>query len=466
MIASFYGVDAGASPVSWTVDAPAARAQITGGPWVLAQGDAAVPYAGFPAPNPGTNSFQPYYHAFVTGTPQVFVGFFDYRPYGYEEAIVAATSTDLGRTWTFKSKVADFAPELVDDAAAPSDVGEGHPFVATFNGTTYLYTLDRSAGFLDSAGLIVRAITPNDADPLNGAPALAQLGDRAPRRTSGLASPDGIFAVIPGQPNTVLYLEKILGASVDAGATDGGAPPDVTRLHLADTIDGITFTNDRPVTGIIESDQAAMVGPRGTLITYDDGHFGMFFSAGLAGEDSDAFHYVGYAESSDLLTWTVMNGIDNPLLSIDPATDPNQQSWYAGRVYAPNVVFGPDACKATMVFTGYATTSPKRSLSDNRQVGVVGLTRGCEPEDAGTDAGDRDSGALDAGVRDAAMDAGADGADAAANDAGSGGAGGGGGGCSSTPGSPLGGAAWIALGALGALHARRRRDGARTGTLK
>src|SRR4051812_40990426 len=60
-----------AAPAVWTVRAPAQRAQISGGPWVLAQGggDAATPPAGgWPTPNPGTNNFQPYYQSYVAGT--------------------------------------------------------------------------------------------------------------------------------------------------------------------------------------------------------------------------------------------------------------------------------------------------------------------------------------------------------------------------------------------------------------
>src|SRR5947208_15244983 len=81
-----------AAPVTWTREGPAVRAQISGGPWVLAEGDAQTPMAGFPAPNPGVSAFEPYYHSYTTGTDQSIQGYFDYRPYGYEEAVVAASS--------------------------------------------------------------------------------------------------------------------------------------------------------------------------------------------------------------------------------------------------------------------------------------------------------------------------------------------------------------------------------------
>jgi hypothetical protein len=42
--------------------------------------------------------------------------------------------------------------------------------------------------------------------------------------------------------------------------------------------------------------------------------------AGCIDGDSDAFHYIGYAESHDLIHWTVVNGINNPIISTAPFT--------------------------------------------------------------------------------------------------------------------------------------------------
>lgn len=396
---------ADAAPVQWTLQAAPTRASINGGPWVLGQGTAVDPLAGFPTPNPGLNFFQPYYQAFVTGTDRTLQGYFDYRIKDTREAVVAASSTDGGRTWTFQSEVLRYDSPSLTDAGAADDAGEGHPFVMTIGGHTYLYTLDRSAANVDSAGLIVREITPTSNDPVAGAPMLSQQGSSTVTRTTGLASPDGILAIVPGtsSPTKVLYVAKVLTST-----------PYVVTVHVAETTDGHTFTNDHVVTGLTDA-TTTFIGPRGTILKYADGHYGLFYSAGLVGEDADAFHFVGYAESNDLLAWTVVNGVDMPLLSIDSAKDPRMQPWYAGRVYAPNVTLSADGCTATLTFSGYKTTKPKNALNDYRQIGVVTMTRACMATDGGApDSGTVDSGA---GADSGAHDSGASGDASASSDA-------------------------------------------------
>jgi hypothetical protein len=301
-------ISAQAAAVEWAPVGPASRSSIAGGPWVLAQGTAA-----FPAPNPATNFLQPYYQGYTTGSDSTLQGYFDYRPKGMAEAIVAARSTDGGRTWTFQSQVL---------SESGDDTGEGHPYVWSVGGQTLLYTLDRGAG-VDSLGLFVRSLAPTGSDPLAGAPSSATPGSSGTPRTAGLLDPDGIIAAVPGT-QTILYVSK-----------DISVTPNVVSVRLADTTDGIHFTNDRAVSGLVTA-SLPFIGPRGTLLKYPDGHFGLIFSAGLVGEDADAFHFIGYAESNDVLTWTVINDVDHPLLSTDSTKDPTGgQPWYAGRLYAP-----------------------------------------------------------------------------------------------------------------------------------
>src|SRR5262249_36076651 len=115
-----------------------------------------------------------------------------------------------------------------------------------------------------------------------------------------------------------------------------------------------------------------------------------FFSGGNCMDaDSDAFHYIGYAESTDLMHWTVINGIENPIASLltevlpvdgTPSTIPAQQPvvgdalpWFQSRVYAPSIT-RLDATHVTMTFAGYNVQSPNNDLLSYRTIGHVVLT--------------------------------------------------------------------------------------------
>ncbi len=351
---------AAAAPAHWVATGAAERAVITGGPWVLAEGTATNPTASYPTPNPGTSYFQPYYHAFVLGDDSAFLGFFDYRPKDLGEAVVAATSSDRGRTWTFAGEALQYTPP----ADKPNDDGFGHPFVIDVGGRVLLYTLDRSTGNVDSAGLVVSALHGSWRRPLRGAPATIPPSSELVR-TEGLVDPDGIIAALPTPwgSTQILYLAK-----------DISVTPNVTTVHLAESWDGISWYNDQLVSGLA-TPARPFIGPRGTLLSFDDGSFGLFFSAGLPGEDADALHFIGYAESNDLVDWTVVNDVDNPILSTDATKDPTGgQDWYHGRVYAPTAVVGDDGCTVTMMFSGYKTLKPKAAPTDYRQMGRVELS--------------------------------------------------------------------------------------------
>jgi hypothetical protein len=363
---------ASASPVSWSVVTIPARSHILGGPWALSQATTGDPHAGYPTPNPGLSVFAPYYQAYTFGDDLILQGYFDYRPKDLTEGIVAARSWDGGLTWYFQEEALQLAQ--TDPNAMPSDDGEGHPFVLAVDGHVYLYTLDRSADAVDNLGLLVSEISPNARHPLRGAPAVGAPG-RDSLRTIGLEAPDGILDVVSASDHRVraLYLRKHLGKK---------PAPDTTTLVLVESSDGIHWENPVETTGLTET-TAPFVGPRGTVVQYDDGHYGLFYSGGLAGEDSDAFHFIGYAESDDLVSWQVIQGADAPLLSIDPEKDPTGvQDWYAGRIYAPSVTFGPDGCTATMMVSGYHAEKVKDSPADYRQMGVVTLSA-CDADASG-----------------------------------------------------------------------------------
>jgi hypothetical protein len=192
------GTSAGQS-AQWTASSSPVQSTIAGGPWTLSQGgssskggayDGTTPYCtpgnsggGTELMNPAStvNPFNPYYFPFIVGSGQSVKGYFDYRPKNINEAVVAATSTNAGQSWTFEQMVEQLTTECpnsdantANDAAgnpAGNDDGEGHPSVISIGGTTLLYTLDRRTPHVDSDGLIVHQILPRGANALNPLPA-------------------------------------------------------------------------------------------------------------------------------------------------------------------------------------------------------------------------------------------------------------------------------------------------------
>lgn len=229
----------------------------------------------------------------------------------------------------------------------------------------------------------------------------------------GLLNPDGIMAVFPtapdaaaGSPVTVLYVQKIVDGDKTMPTTQqcakapfsGKSNHDISNVRLAQTTDGVTFTDLGIVSGLndpttVDYNQTRWVSPRGTLLDiHGDGSvWGLYFSAGncLDG-DSDAFHYLGYAESTDKKHWTVYNDINHPIASINTITVKNQaggqmvtipahapvfptQPWFAQRLYAPSAV-QIDATHLSLTFAGYGVQTPGTDLLNYRQIGNIVLT--------------------------------------------------------------------------------------------
>lgn len=207
--------------------------------------------------------------------------------------------------------------------------------------------------------------------------------------TTGLLSPDGILGVLPGRDDrsvTVLYVEKqkdYFTSTSQAGACNVpystlaeigegknkaplyGNNEDLATVRTATTVDGVHFTDNGPVTGLGDNTDASatatrFVSPSGTVVRNPDGTLGLFYGAGNCYDgDSDGFHYIGYATSTDGVNWKIVDGFTNPLLSVDtafPQTSP--ELYYSGRIYGPQVVLGKDGKTATMVFAGYRTPKP------------------------------------------------------------------------------------------------------------
>jgi hypothetical protein len=442
--------------VKWTSNGAPTPTAITGGPWTLEQSGAAngLKSAGYcdsngnQIGNPGTERMEPYYFPEVVGHGKHLQGYFDWRPKDTDEGVVAANSDDAGLTWTFQQLVLQLrttCPNQLnkepdgDKETTPNpnnsdngdDDGQGHQFVINIAGHTYLYTLVRAAGHIDVDDLAIHDLMPLPGQPLNGAPAMNDASTdslnlpETPIHTHGLLNPDGILGIVPGSsPLQIIYEQKILSgdntaptafpASAQCNTFWAGfyannpfgtaVNDDITYLRIASTTDGINFTDLGALQGLNDPTTVSLTGTRwlataGTILRLEDGRYGLLFSGGgCVDGDSDAFHYIGYAESTDLIHWSVINGINNPIISTfpvtmtvngmgvpatgsgatsvtipaDPAVAGNTQGFFAGRVYAPSAT-SFDRSDITVIFAGYRTQRPKNALGDYRTIGRVSL---------------------------------------------------------------------------------------------
>jgi hypothetical protein len=412
----------------------------------------------------GFNPMQPYYFPFVRPNSGWIQGFFDYRPRNEQESVVTAISTDLGQSWVFKDQALGLNPYcpadptdpdnnnvIVDGLSTPyasnsanaADNGLGHSFVMTTAGVQLLYQLNRANGHIDSDQLVVHVLKPQGTHPLASLPDQGYVSSLASRgyptlestagATVGLENPDAILGDAQiGDVTAVVYVAKQLNASMsnDCGKTppwaltniDTGHPrnanKDVITIRVATTTDGINFTDVGPASGLQDPTSTAFNGIRwlgsGSIIALSNGHYAMFFGAGnCLDNDSDGFHFIGYAETknpvssaSDLQSWTVIYGFDNPILSTDTVTDPMTHvtypanpplvnvtgadvltpaqvtpwvpptvngttyntNFFSGRVYDPQAIY-TDSSTVTIVFAGYNTPQPSSNLGDYRTIG-------------------------------------------------------------------------------------------------
>src|SRR6202011_2692393 len=99
---------------------------------------------------------------------------------------------------------------------------------------------------------------------------------------------------------------------------------DGTYLRLAETPDAIHSKDDGPLLGLNDPTDVTAYGTRwlataGTILKYEGGKYGLLYSGGgCIDGDSDAFRYIGYAESKNLIHWILINGINNPILITTP----------------------------------------------------------------------------------------------------------------------------------------------------
>jgi hypothetical protein len=220
-----------------------------------------------------------------------------------------------------------------------------------------------------------------------------------PVNTTGLINPDGILAAVNGTfPRQVLYIAKTLSGDLSfptaqqcgLSSSGGKANHDVDQIRFAQTSDGINFTDLGPVNGLndvttVSNTAIRYVAPNGSLVKLPNGKYGLFYGGGncLDG-DSDGFHIIAYAESPDLLNWTIVNGINNPIASVAPVTVNNvtipattpvigpTQAWFGGRVYNPNAIIN-DSGSINLIFAGY-NAGYSADLTSYRNIGQVVLS--------------------------------------------------------------------------------------------
>ena len=206
-----------------------------------------------------------------------------------------------------------------------------------------------------SATLAANGATPIDNtsgnwrfDEINvlGTSSLSSTIPTAPK-TIGLINPDGILAQVPNVfPLKVLYIDKALNGDYSFPATQQGglsssgaaAKHDLSSVRKATSTDGVHWTDFGLVSGLndpttVSPHSVRYVAQRFSGPSWRTAKWGLFFGGGncLDG-DSDAFHAIMYAESSNLTTWTIYNGIDgNPIASVSPTTDPSTGSHHSAQ---------------------------------------------------------------------------------------------------------------------------------------
>ncbi len=313
---------------------------------------------------------------------------------------------------------ANFGVRLVS-AYDPTYTGAGAPTytgASLTNGQATVYNNNSGNWRFDEVNFFGNSSSTTTTSPISTV---------TPTRTTGLIDPDGILAVVPGTyPVKVLYIEKQIEGDYSFPVSEQcDAPPvvspyypyslsanhDIATVRLATTTNGVNFTDLGAVTGLNDPTTVSYVGiryvsPNGSLIPLPNGNWGLFFGAGNCIDgDSDSFHAIAYAESSNLTNWTVYNGINNPIVSRPQATFTDQATgasltipatppiagadqsangysypWYFGRVYNPNAIVNSAGNGVSLIFDGYDmgyAGSPK-DLTSYRNIGQVFLSSG------------------------------------------------------------------------------------------
>ena len=170
-------------------------------------------------------------------------GYFDYRPKDADESIVAGTSTDNGKSWTYQGQALEQNPGYCP-AADVNDDGQGHANVLTIGGVSRLYTLQRPAGDNQGVGMLVHTLTASGANPLAGLPVAEKVGidpDAFATSATGVPFTGGTPVSIPlTQTGTASSPEQLVaGQFVDLTRTP---VPSASSVIVCSGVGGLALT--------------------------------------------------------------------------------------------------------------------------------------------------------------------------------------------------------------------------------
>ncbi|MGA2836362.1 MAG: fibronectin type III domain-containing protein [Acidimicrobiales bacterium] len=284
--------------------------------------------AGTPARQPAgtTLPFAPaYFPHVVKNADGSLTGYFDYRPKDADEALVAATSTDNGKDWTYDGEALEENPGYCPSADINDD-GEGHANVITVGGNAYLYTLPRAAGDMQGVGMIVHQFSPTESSPLAGLPATEKVGIDpdafVPTGSTTVSVTHGTAQTIPltslgtaGSPE-----QLVVGSFVDVTQTPG-VPTVVTCTGLGtSSLTGCTTASGSSVSvhagDLVEqvmgfttpSSDVGLVIPAGPNTTNGDGGLASFTIDSTSGNPGFADPLTGTTFNNNAPNRLYVNG--------------------------------------------------------------------------------------------------------------------------------------------------------------
>ncbi len=263
--------------------------------------------SGGPAPESGTQASEPagttlpmspYYFPFVTQTPGDsaqghLTGYFDYRPKDTEEGIVVARSTDGGNSWTYAGKALEQNPENYCPTGDTNDNGQGHPFVMTVGGNSYLYTVNRPAGDNVGVGLLVHSVNPTASNPVAGLSPTESVGVDPDTFASGGASVPATGGSAVTIPVTTLgtgaeqvgpgQFEDLNAASPSASVITctGAGGTSLTGCTTANA-GGLSVASGDPLVQVLADASAAVTIPAGPNTPLENGGVSLSLNAALS----------------------------------------------------------------------------------------------------------------------------------------------------------------------------------------